>query len=84
MEEWGTQGTPAHADVLWKGNRARYKEPRRFLVNVRFSTQVLHSLRSNAEIDLLFTDRKEIIKERINNRNIGYSNHEIVELKILR
>lgn len=80
----GDTGDTVHPDVLWKGNRARYKDPRRFLVNVRFSAQVLHNLRSNAQIDLLFTDRDERISERINNRNIGYSNHEIVELKILR
>lgn len=77
MEESGTQGTLAHPDVLWKGSRARHKEPRRFLLNVRLSAQVLHSLRGNAQIDLLFTVREERIRERINNRNIGYSNHEL-------
>lgn len=77
MEESGTQGTLAHPDVLWKCGRARHKGPRRFLLNVMFSSQVLHSLRGRAQIDLLFTIREERIRERINNRNIGYSNHEL-------
>lgn len=72
--------------VFWKGNTARHKEPRRFLEHVRdyFSTQVLDRLRGDAQMDVLFTDREELIRDRINNGSIGYSDHEIAELKILR
>lgn len=39
-------------------------------MTVRLSTQVLHSLRDNAQVDLLFTDREERIRERINNTKV--------------
>lgn len=54
------------------------------VVRDSFSTQTLDRLRGDAQMDLLFIGREEVIRDRINNGNIGYSDHEIVELKILR
>lgn len=72
--------------VFCKGNTARHEEPRRFLEDVRDNllTQVLDRLSSDAQTNLLFTDRENPIRDRINNGSVCYSDHEIVELEILR
>lgn len=65
---------------------ARYKEYRRSLEDVRgnFLTQVLDRLRDDVQMDLLFADKEELIRDRINNGSICYAGCEIVKLKILR
>ena len=40
--------------------------------------------RCDAQLDLLFTDKKELLRDVIINGSIGLSHHEIVELQILR
>lgn len=60
--------------------------PRRCLEGVRsnFLTQILDRLRDDVQMDLLFIDREELTKDRINTGVICYTGSEIAELKILR
>ncbi|CAM4545620.1 unnamed protein product [Lepidochelys olivacea] len=79
-------GDFSHPDICWESNTALHRQSRKFLENVgdNFLLQVLEEpTRGRALLDLLLTNREELIGEAKVDGNLGGSNHEMVEFRIL-
>ncbi|KAG6928006.1 hypothetical protein G0U57_008907, partial [Chelydra serpentina] len=75
-----------HPDICWESNTAVHRQSRKFLESVgdNFLVQVLEEpTRGKALLDLLLTNREEIVEEAIVDGNLGGSDHEMVEFRIL-
>lgn len=76
-----------HPDTCWRDSMAMHRQPRRFLecVNHNFLTQVIEEpTRRGAMLDPVLTSREEPIGDAVLQGSLGCSDHEMVELKILR
>uniref|UniRef100_K7F0X2 Endonuclease/exonuclease/phosphatase domain-containing protein n=1 Tax=Pelodiscus sinensis TaxID=13735 RepID=K7F0X2_PELSI len=75
-----------HPDICWETNTAVHSQSRKFLENVgdNFLTQVQKDLtRGRVQLDLLLTNREELIGEVEVGDNLGRSDHEMVDFRIL-
>ncbi|CAM5085999.1 unnamed protein product [Natator depressus] len=91
-----TEATRSHAlilmgdfnfpDICWESNTAVHRQSRKFLESVEdnFLAQVLgEPTRGGAFLDLLLTNRVELVGEAKVDGNLGGSDHELVEFRIL-
>ncbi|CAM5089359.1 unnamed protein product [Eretmochelys imbricata] len=91
-----TEATRSHAlilmgdfnfpDISWESNTAVHRQSRKFLESVgdNFLAQVLEEpTRGGAFLDLLLTNRVELVGEAKVDGNLGGSDHELVEFRIL-
>ncbi|CAM4601352.1 unnamed protein product [Lepidochelys olivacea] len=91
-----TEATRSHAlilmgdfnfsDICWESNTAVHRQSRKFLESVgdNFLAQVLEEpTRGGAFLDLLLTNRVELVGEAKVDGNLGSSDHELVEFRIL-
>ncbi|XP_073188209.1 uncharacterized protein [Lepidochelys kempii] len=91
-----TEATRSHAlilmgdfnfpDICWESNTAVHRQSRKFLESVgdNFLAQVLEEpTRGGAFLDLLLTNRVELVGEAKVDGNLGGSDHELVEFRIL-
>ncbi|CAM4502766.1 unnamed protein product [Lepidochelys kempii] len=91
-----TEATRSHAlilmgdfnfpDICWESNTAVHRQSRKFLESVgdNFLAQVLKEpTRGGAFLDLLLTNRVELVGEAKVDGNLGGSDHELVEFRIL-
>ncbi|XP_065411777.1 uncharacterized protein LOC135973241 [Chrysemys picta bellii] len=75
-----------HPDICWESNTAVHRQSRTFLESVgdNFLVQVLEEpTRGRAFLDLLLTNREELVGEAKVDGNLGGSDHEMVEFRIL-
>ncbi|CAM4569974.1 unnamed protein product [Lepidochelys olivacea] len=75
-----------HPDICWESNTAVHRQSRKVLENVgdNFLVQVLEEpTRGRALLHLLLTNREELVGEAKVDGNLGGSDHEMVEFKIL-
>ncbi|CAM4677035.1 unnamed protein product [Caretta caretta] len=75
-----------HPDICWESNTAVHTQSRKFLESVgdNFLVQVLEEpTRRGAFLDLLLTNREELVGEAKVDGNRGGSDHELVEFRIL-
>ncbi|CAM2111629.1 unnamed protein product [Caretta caretta] len=73
-------------DICWESNTAVHRQSRKFLESVgdNFLVQVLEEpTRGRALLDLLLTNREELVGEAKLDGNLGGSDHELVEFRIL-
>ncbi|CAM4394956.1 unnamed protein product [Caretta caretta] len=73
-------------DICWESNTAVHRQSRKFLESVgdNFLAQVLEEpTRGGAFLDLLLTNRVELVGEAKVDGNLGGSDHELVEFRIL-
>nr|XP_048724541.1 RNA-binding motif, single-stranded-interacting protein 1 isoform X1 [Caretta caretta]XP_048724542.1 RNA-binding motif, single-stranded-interacting protein 1 isoform X1 [Caretta caretta]XP_048724543.1 RNA-binding motif, single-stranded-interacting protein 1 isoform X1 [Caretta caretta]XP_048724544.1 RNA-binding motif, single-stranded-interacting protein 1 isoform X1 [Caretta caretta] len=73
-------------DICWESNTAVHRQFRKFLESVgdNFLAQVLEEpTRGGAFLDLLLTNRVELVGEAKVDGNLGGSDHELVEFRIL-
>ncbi|CAM4557941.1 unnamed protein product [Lepidochelys kempii] len=91
-----TEATRSHAlilmgdfnfpDICWESNTAVHRQSRKFLESVgdNFLAQVLEEpTRGGAFLDLLLTNRVELVGEAKVDGNLGGSDHGLVEFRIL-
>ncbi|CAM4690923.1 unnamed protein product [Lepidochelys kempii] len=91
-----TEATRSHAlilmgdfnfpDICWESNTAVHRQSRKFLESVgdNFLAQVLEEpTRGGAFLDLLLTNQVELVGEAKVDGNLGGSDHELVEFRIL-
>ncbi|CAM4648647.1 unnamed protein product [Lepidochelys kempii] len=91
-----TEATRSHAlilmgdfnfpDICWESNTAVYRQSRKFLESVgdNFLAQVLEEpTRGGTFLDLLLTNWVELVGEAKVDENLGGSDHELVEFRIL-
>ncbi|KAM7160392.1 uncharacterized protein RBU57_010555 [Macrochelys suwanniensis] len=74
-----------HPDICWESNTAVHRQSRKILASVgdNFLVQVLEEpTRGRALLDLLLTNREELVGEAKVDGNIGGSDHEMVEFRI--
>ncbi|CAM5167297.1 unnamed protein product [Natator depressus] len=75
-----------HPDICWESNTAVHRQSRKFLESIgdNFLVQVLEEpIRGGALLDLLLTNREELVGEAKVDGNLGGSDHEMVEFRIL-
>ncbi|CAM4580634.1 unnamed protein product [Caretta caretta] len=75
-----------HPDICWESNKAVHRQSRKFLENIgdNFLVQVLEEpTRGRALLDLLLTNHEELVGEAKVDGNLGGSDHEMVEFRIL-
>ncbi|CAM5177685.1 unnamed protein product [Eretmochelys imbricata] len=75
-----------HPDICWESNTAVHRQSRKFLESVgdNFLVQVLEEpTRGRALLDLLLTNREELVGETKVDGNVGGSDQEMVEFRIL-
>ncbi|CAM5130495.1 unnamed protein product, partial [Natator depressus] len=75
-----------HPDICWESNTVVHRQSRKFLENVgdNFLVQVLEEpTRGRALLDLLLTNQEELVGEAKVDGNLGGSDHEWVEFRIL-
>nr|XP_048704947.1 uncharacterized protein LOC125636205 [Caretta caretta] len=75
-----------HPDICWESNTAMHRKSRKFLERVgdNFLEQVLEEpTRGRALLDLLLTNQEELVGEAKVDGNLGGSDHEMVEFRIL-
>ncbi|CAM4574228.1 unnamed protein product [Lepidochelys olivacea] len=73
-------------DISWESTTAVHRQSRKFLENVgdNFLVQVLEEpTRGRAFLNLLLTNREDLVGEAKVDGNLGCSDHELVEFKIL-
>ncbi|CAM5076528.1 unnamed protein product [Eretmochelys imbricata] len=73
-------------DICWESNTAVHRQSKKFLESVgdNFLAQVLEEPnRGGAFLDLLLTNRVELVGEAKVDGNLGGSDHELVEFRIL-
>ncbi|CAM5117140.1 unnamed protein product [Natator depressus] len=73
-------------DICWESNTVVHRQSRKFLESVgdNFLVQVLDKpTRGGAFLDLLLTNREELVGEAEVDGNLGGSDHEMVEFRIL-
>ncbi|CAM5130792.1 unnamed protein product [Natator depressus] len=73
-------------DICWESNTAVHRQSRKFLESVgdNFLVQVLDEpTRGGAFLDLLLTNREELVGKAKVDGNLGGSDHEMVEFRIL-
>ncbi|PKU35337.1 glycerol kinase [Limosa lapponica baueri] len=71
----------------WRNNTAVHKESRRFLENIndKFLTKVtVEPTKTGALLDLVLTNKEDLIEDVNIKGRLGSSNCEMVELRILR
>ncbi|GAB0186117.1 hypothetical protein GRJ2_001077000 [Grus japonensis] len=76
-----------HPDVSWRDNTAGHKQSRRFLecIDDNFFLQVIEEpTRRGAMLDLVLTNKEELVGNVKLKGSLGCSDHERVEFKILR
>ncbi|KAK4817455.1 hypothetical protein QYF61_015610 [Mycteria americana] len=76
-----------HPDICWRDNTAGHKQSGRFLecVDDDFLLQVIEEpARRGAMLDLLLTNKEELVGNVKLKGSLGCSDHEMVEFKILR
>ncbi|CAM4591395.1 unnamed protein product [Caretta caretta] len=82
----GDFNTTLEEHICWESNTAVHRQSRKFLENVgdNFLVQVLEEpTRGRALLDLLLTNREELVGEAKVDGNLGGSDHEMVEFRIL-
>ncbi|CAM5108800.1 unnamed protein product [Eretmochelys imbricata] len=75
-----------HPDICWESNTVVHRQSRKFLERVgdNFLVQVLEEpTRGRVLLDLLLTNREELVGEAKVEGNLGGSDHEMVEFRIL-
>ncbi|XP_065409830.1 uncharacterized protein LOC135972960 isoform X1 [Chrysemys picta bellii] len=75
-----------HPDICWESNTVVHRQSRKFLESVgdNFLVQVLEEpTRGRAFLDLLLTNREELVGEAKVDGNLEGSDHEMVEFRIL-
>ncbi|GAB0208502.1 hypothetical protein GRJ2_003315900 [Grus japonensis] len=76
-----------HPDICWRGNTAEHKQSRKFLecVDDNFLLRVIEEpTRRGAMLDLVLTNKDGLVGDVKLKGSLGCSDHEMVELKILR
>ncbi|KAM9653655.1 uncharacterized protein ACIBXB_010484 [Morphnus guianensis] len=76
-----------HPGICWRDNTAGYKQSRRFLESIddNFLLQVMEDpRRRGAMLDLILTSKEGLVGNVKLKGSLGYSDHEMVEFKILR
>ncbi|XP_008941201.1 PREDICTED: probable leucine carboxyl methyltransferase 1, partial [Merops nubicus] len=76
-----------HSNISWRDNTAGHKQYRRFLefINGNFLLQAIEEpVRKGAMLDLVLTNREGLVGDVKLMGNLGCSDHEVVEFKILR
>ncbi|GAB0208385.1 mitochondrial enolase superfamily member 1 [Grus japonensis] len=76
-----------HPNICWKGNTAGHKQSRKFLecVGDNFLLQVIEEpMRRGAMLDLVLTNKEGLVGDVKLKGSLGCSDHEMVEVKILR
>ena len=80
-------GDFSHPNTCWRENNAGHKQSRRFLESTddKFLLQVIEEpKRRGAVLDLLFTQKEGLVGDMKVKGSLGYSDHEMVELRIQR
>ena len=75
-----------YPDICWESNTVVHKSSIRFLECTEdcFLLQILDMpTRNNALLDLLLANQEDLLDNITTNGSLGYSNHNIVEFKIL-
>nr|XP_048691935.1 uncharacterized protein LOC125630279 [Caretta caretta] len=75
-----------HPDICWESNTAVHRQSRKFLESVgdNFLVQMLKEpIRGRALLDLLLTNREELVGEAKVDGNLGGSDHKMVKSRIL-
>ena len=75
-----------HPSISWRDKTARYKQSRMFLQSVddNFVTQVIELLmKAEAVLDLILTNKDELVGEVKVRDSLGCSDREMVKLRIL-
>jgi len=76
-----------HPDISWEDHTATQAQSRRFLQSIdgNFLMQVVEEpTRKGALLDLVLTNKKELVEDVKVRGRLGCSDHEIVEFRILR
>jgi len=76
-----------HPDICWRDNTAGHKQSRRFLecIDDDFLLQVIEKpMRRGAMLDLVLTNKEGLMENVKLKGSLGCSDHEMVDLKILR
>ncbi|GAB0206732.1 hypothetical protein GRJ2_003138800 [Grus japonensis] len=76
-----------HPNICWRDNTAGHKQSRKFLegVNDKFLLQVTEEpVRRGAMLDLVLTNKEELVGDVELKSSLGCSDHEMVEFKMLR
>ncbi|GAB0187556.1 hypothetical protein GRJ2_001220900 [Grus japonensis] len=76
-----------HSDICWRDNTARHKQSRRFLecIDDNFLLQVIEEqTRRDAMLDLVLTNKEELVGDVKLKGSLGSSDHEAMEFKILK
>ncbi|GAB0180427.1 hypothetical protein GRJ2_000508000 [Grus japonensis] len=76
-----------HPDICWRDNTAGHKQSRRYLeyTDNNFLLQVTEEpTRRGAMLDLVLTNKEGLVGNVKLRGSLGYSDHEMVEFKILR
>ncbi|GAB0178067.1 hypothetical protein GRJ2_000272000 [Grus japonensis] len=80
-------GNFSHPDICWRDNTAGREKSRNFLecIDDNFLLQVTEELtRRGAMLDLVLTNKEGLVGNVKLKSNLGCSDHEMVEFKILR
>ncbi|GAB0204405.1 mitochondrial enolase superfamily member 1 [Grus japonensis] len=76
-----------HPDICWRDNTAEHKQSRKFLecVDDNFLLQVTEEpTRRGAMLDLILTNKEDLVGDVKLKGSLGCSDHEMVEFRILR
>ncbi|GAB0190799.1 hypothetical protein GRJ2_001545200 [Grus japonensis] len=76
-----------HPDICWRDNTAEHKQSRKFLecVDDNFLLQVIEEpTRRGVMLDLILTNKEGLVGDVKLKGNLGCSDHEMVEFRILR
>ncbi|KAJ7416114.1 glycerol kinase [Pitangus sulphuratus] len=74
-----------YSDICWRNNTVKHKQSKRFLESIddNFLTQVEEdSTRNDVLLDLLLTNRENLVGDVNVGSSLGCSYHEIVEFSI--
>jgi len=86
-QPWSSWGTSTKPDNCWRENIAGHKQSRHLLdcVDDNFLLQVIEKpTRRSAMLDVVLTNKEEVVGNVKLKASLGCSDHEMVEFRILR
>lgn len=79
-------GNLNHPDIFWRVNMAQHTQSRKFLqiIDDNFLMQVVEEpIRKGVLLDLVLTNQEGLVEDMKVGGSLGFSDHEMVELRIL-